>query len=71
MIVKHIGNPKSQSSKASRIGSLLDYVAADAHEKAEKTEHVAACGNFLSDSVQGRRAEMIALAEEATRSKDP
>lgn len=71
MIVKRIGNPKLQSSKASRIGSLLDYIAADGHEEAEKTEHIAACGNFLSDSAQGRRAEMIALAEEATRSKDP
>lgn len=71
MIVKRIGNPKSQSSKALRIGSLLDYITADGHEEAEKTEYIAACGNFLSDSAQGRRAEMIALAEEATRSKDP
>lgn len=71
MIVKRIGNPKSQSSKASRIGSLLDYIAADGHEAAEKSEHIAACGAFLSDSLQGQRAEMIALAEEAKRSEDP
>jgi hypothetical protein len=28
MIVKFIENPKQQSSKAGRIGSLLDYIAA-------------------------------------------
>jgi len=71
MIVKHIGNPKSPSSKAKRIGSLLDYITADGHKEAEKTEFTAACGDFLSDSPQGRRAEMVALAQEAKRSKDP
>lgn len=71
MIVKRIPNPKSSSSKASRVGSLLDYIAADGHQEAEKAEYVATCGGFISDSFQGCRAEMIALAEEATRSKDP
>ncbi len=71
MIVKRIPNPKSSSSKASRIGSLLDYIVADGHEGAEKTELIATCGSFISDLTQGCRAEMIALAEETTRSKDP
>lgn len=71
MIVKRIPNPKSSSSKASRVGSLLDYIAADGHQEAEKAEYIATCGGFISDSFQGCRAEMIALAEEATRSKDP
>ena len=29
MIVKYIANPKTQSNKATRIGSLLDYIEAD------------------------------------------
>jgi hypothetical protein len=71
MIVKYIANPKTQSSKASRIGSLLDYIEADGRADAQKAEYIGASGNFYSDSQQGQRAEMVALAMEATRSKDP
>jgi hypothetical protein len=71
MIVKYIANPKTQSSKAARIGSLLDYIEADGRADAQKTEYSGANGNFYSDSQQGQRAEMVALAIEATRSKDP
>lgn len=71
MIVKHIANPKARSSKASRIGGLLDYIAADGSGSKQKAEYVAASGNFYSDSLLGQRAEMIALALEAPRSKDP
>jgi Large polyvalent protein-associated domain 7/Relaxase/Mobilisation nuclease domain len=71
MIVKYIANPKTQSSKASRIGTLLDYIVADGRADAQKAEYIGANGNFYSDSQQGQRAEMVALAMEATRSKDP
>ena len=71
MIVKYIANPKTQSSNASRIGSLLDYIEADGRADAQKAEYIGASGNFYSDSQQGQRAEMVALAIEATRSKDP
>jgi ribosomal protein S30 len=71
MIVKYIANPKTQSSKPSRIGSLLDYIVADGRADAQKAEYIGANGNFYSDSQQGQRAEMVALAMEATRSKDP
>ncbi|MGD0940844.1 MAG: TraI/MobA(P) family conjugative relaxase [Terracidiphilus sp.] len=71
MIVKYIANPKTQSSKASRIGSLLDYIEADGSADAQKAEYIGANGNFYSNSQQGQRAEMVALAIEATRSKDP
>jgi hypothetical protein len=37
----------------------------------QKSEYVGASGNFYSDSQQGQRAEMVALAMEAKRSKDP
>jgi hypothetical protein len=36
MIVKYIANPKMQSSKPSRIGSLLDYIEADGRVEAQK-----------------------------------
>jgi len=71
MIVKYIANPKAQSSKASRIGSLLDYIEADGRADAQKAEYIGANGNFYSESLQGQRAEMFALAIEATRSRDP
>jgi hypothetical protein len=71
MIVKYISNPKVQSSKAVRIGSLLDYIEADGHADGQKSEYVGANGSFYSDSQQGQRAEMVALAMEAKRSKDP
>jgi len=71
MIVKYISNPKVQSSKAVRIGSLLDYIEADGHTDGQKSEYVGASGNFYSDSQQGQRAEMVSLAMESKRSKDP
>jgi hypothetical protein len=71
MIIKYIANPKTQLSKSSRIGSLLDYIEADGRANAQKAEYIGASGNFYSDSQQGQRTEMVALAIEATRSKDP
>jgi hypothetical protein len=71
MIVKYIANPKTQSSKAARVGSLLDYIVADGHADTQRAEYIGANGDFYSDSQQGQRAEMVALAMEANRSKDP
>lgn len=71
MIVKKIPNPKMPSSKASRVGSLLDYIGAHGQSRGEKVEYRFATGDFLTDSEQGQRAEMIALASEAKRSKNP
>ena len=71
MIVKYIANPKTQSSKAARVGGLLDYIVADGHADTQTAEYIGANGDFYSDSQQGQRAEMVALAMEANRSKDP
>ena len=68
MIVKKIPNPRRPSTKAARIGGLLDYIEADGEQRVELRF---ATGDFLSDSRQGQRAEMIALASEAKRSRDP
>jgi hypothetical protein len=71
LIVKHIENPKQESSKALRVGCLVDYIAADGKEAGDKAELVFAAGDFYAESWQAQRAEMIALAMEATRSADP
>ena len=68
MIVKRVPNPRTPSPKATRIGNLLDYIEAGAEERVELRF---AFGDFMSESRQGQRAEMIALAIEAKRSKDP
>lgn len=71
MIVKYITNPKRQSSKASRIGSLLDYISAKGRDGVQKAEYVATSGSFYATSFQAWRAEMMAVALESKRSKDP
>ena len=71
MIIKYIANPKRQSGKASRIGSLLHYISAEGRDGVQKAEYVATSGSFLGTSFQAWRAEMMAVAVEAKRSKDP
>lgn len=71
MIGKKVKNPSKGSSKAARTGGLADYIRAP-----ELTNELEKCAysngrGFLTDSHQGQRAEMIALAQEAVRSKDP
>lgn len=71
MIGKKVKNPSKGSSKAARTGGLADYIRAP-----EQTNELEKCAysngrGFLTDSHQGQRAEMIALAQEAVRSKDP
>lgn len=68
MIIKKVPNPRKPSPKATRIGNLLDYIETESEQKVELRF---ATGDFLSQSRQGQRAEMIALASEAKRSKDP
>ncbi len=68
MIIKKVPNPRKPSPKATRIGALLDYIETESEQKVELRF---ATGDFLSESRQGQRAEMIALASEAKRSKDP
>lgn len=71
MVVKKVKNPKKSSTKATRIGNLDEYIR-DAEQKSatEKTIYTSARG-FLAETPEGRAAEMIALAQEAVKSKDP
>ena len=71
MIAKKIPNPKKSGSKAGRAAGLLDYITAPGNQNGvEKCIHFAAV-NFLTDTFNGQKMEMIALSQEATRSKDP
>lgn len=70
MIVKKIKNPRKSATKSARIGSLLDYILNPQNKnKNEKCVYARAQG-FFSDTPHGRKAEMLALSEEAVRSKD-
>lgn len=73
MIGKKVANKKKSgsSSKAGRIKRLADYITnpelVNGHEKCVHHE----ANNFLTDDLQSQVQEMIALAHEAVRSKDP
>ncbi|MEN9544373.1 MAG: hypothetical protein RLZZ598_1206 [Pseudomonadota bacterium] len=71
MIVKKVKNPKKSSSKAARIGNLAEYIRDAARkDSTEKTIYTEARG-FLAETPEGQTAEMLALEQEAVKSKDP
>jgi hypothetical protein len=71
MIVKKIKNPAKSASKATRVNGLADYIAAP--EKSNSDEKCVYQGSrgFLTESFVAQKAEMLALAQEAVRSRDP
>lgn len=68
MIVKKIKNPDKSSTKAERIKGLLEYILSPG-DGSEKCTHWGANG-FITDAQSSIIAEMIALSEDAVRSKD-
>ncbi|CDS47896.1 MobA [Polaromonas sp. CG9_12] len=71
MIVKKIRNQKTGSTKAARVAGVANYIVGPQHDHSvEKCIHHEA-NNFLTDTHEGHVAEMIALAQDAVRSKDP
>lgn len=71
MIAKKIPNPKKAAKKSERISELLDYVTAPERENGLEKCIASGAGNFLTSTHGGRKLEMVALAEEAVRSRDP
>jgi hypothetical protein len=71
VIGKKISNPFPSSGKASRVEGLANYIVSP--EKENGTEKCVYSGTrgFLSDKFYAQKAEMIALSEEALRSRDP
>ncbi|MDO8291147.1 MAG: relaxase/mobilization nuclease domain-containing protein [Parvibaculum sp.] len=71
MIVKKTRNKKAGSTKAARVAGVANYIVAPQLENGlEKCIHHEA-ENFLTDTHDGHVAEMIALSQDAVRSKDP
>ena len=72
MVFKKIKNPKKSVSKQTRISRLLDYVLnPEKKNRQEQCLQQGCLGDFLTNDLQGWKAEMIALAQEGVRSKDP
>lgn len=70
MIVKKVKNPQKSASKAARVGRLADYIVSPERENSnEKCIHAGARG-FICDDHHSQKAEMLALSQEAVRSKD-
>ena len=71
MIVKKIPNKKAGGTKSARVAGVANYIVEPQRENGmEKCIHHEA-DNFLTDTHEGHVAEMIALAQDAVRSKDP
>lgn len=70
MIVKKVKNPKKASSKAARIGRLMDYIRNPEQESGNEKCVYSGARGFLTDEHRSQKAEMVALSQEAVRSKD-
>lgn len=71
VVAVKIPNPKAAGSKSSRVQGLAKYIAEPQSENAnEKCIHLGTRG-FLSQTFGSQVAEMIALADECVKSKDP
>lgn len=71
MIAKKIPNPKKSGSKAGRAGGLVDYIHEPTLENAQEKCIAFDAVNFMTDTREAQKMEMIALSLEGTRSKDP
>ena len=71
MIGKKVPNPDHSASKAVRVGSLAAYIRAP--ESESSTEKCICYGTrgFLTETPKAQAAEMLALAEDAVRTRDP
>ena len=71
MIGKKVANPDKSASKAVRIERLAAYIRAPETENAAEKCIYAGARGFLTDTPAAQTAEMVALAEDAVRSRDP
>ena len=71
MIAKKIPNSKKSSTKSARVSGLAQYIT-----EPERVNQIEKCVyseavNFISTDLQSQAAEMVALSQEAVKSKDP
>lgn len=70
MIVKKVKNPRKSASKAMRVSRLVDYIVDPEHENSNEKCLYAGARGFISDDYEAQKAEMLALSQEAVRSRD-
>ena len=71
MVVKKVANPDKSASKAVRIDRLASYIRApEGESETEKCVYDGSRG-FLTTTASGHVAEMTALAQDASRTRDP
>ncbi|MDQ2764049.1 MAG: relaxase/mobilization nuclease domain-containing protein [Pseudomonadota bacterium] len=70
MIVKKVKNPRKSAAKAARVRGLVDYIAAPERAGSDEKCVYAGARGFLSSDLESQKAEMLALSQEAVRSKD-
>jgi hypothetical protein len=70
MIVKKVKNPKKSASKAQRIQKLTSYIREPEQTNPEEKVLYANGRGFLCEDHLSQQAEMVALSQEAFRSKD-
>ncbi len=70
MIVKKVKNPKKSASKAARVVRLVDYIRAPEKDNAAEKCLYAGARGFISSDYHSQRSEMLALSQEAVRSRD-
>ncbi|MDX2100839.1 MAG: TraI/MobA(P) family conjugative relaxase [Leptolyngbyaceae cyanobacterium bins.59] len=71
MIVKKIKNPRKSASKSTRIFRLTDYIRSPEREDSQEKCVYTGSRGFLTQKHHSQKAEMLALAQDAPRSKDP
>ena len=71
MIVKKVPNPNKSASKTVRIRALAGYIRAPETESATEKCLYAGARGFLCDVPEAQTEEMLALARDAPRSRDP
>ena len=70
MVVKKIKNPKKSASKAARIGGLSGLHSQSRKQKCKREMRLFQSERFFDGHPQSQKAEMLALSQEAVRSKD-
>lgn len=70
MIVKKVKNPKKSASKAARVGKLADYILSPESENSNEKCIYSGARGLICDDYPSQKAEMLALSQEAVRSKD-
>ena len=71
MIVKKVPNKKKSSTKAARVSGLADYIINPERENGKEKCIYSGAENFITDTHEAQKSEMIALSQEAVKSKDP